>query len=529
MPNSNQPVFILKEGTERSHGRVAQSNNIAAAKAVAESVRSTLGPKGMDKMLVDEGGDVIITNDGATILREMDIDHPAAKMIIEVAKTQEQECYDGTTTAVILSGELLKKSEDLIEQNIHPTTICDAFRNAGLFIKDRLGVYVVESEGLIHVATTALTGKSAGSIKDFLGSICVSAVESIAKDGKVDLGEITVVKAVGGDASDSQLVNGVIIDKEKCHSGMPSTISNPLEFDTQDPAILLIDFPLEVKTTEMDANIQITDPTQITAFLEQEEGYIREQVKKIVQAGVNVVVCQKEIDDLAKHYLANHSVLALEKVKKSDMETLARTCDGRIITNLNDLTNTPYCLGKCETVYEEKVGELTMVFFDKPINTAVTLLLRGGTAPFVEEVERAFEDAIGVVAIAYEDKDILAGGGSVFAALSHELAEYALTVEGKESMAIRAFSDALEVVPRTLAENAGFDPVDEMMALRKAHGEGHLYHGVDVLNGGITDMTTLGVFEPKRVVEQAIKSAVETATMILRIDDVISSRKGGPQ
>ena len=519
MQNGQQPIYILREGTERTHGRVAQSNNIAAAKAVADAVRSTLGPKGMDKMLVDEGGDVVITNDGATILNEMDIDHPAAKMIIEVAKTQEQECYDGTTSAVILSGELLKKSEELITQNIHPTTICSAFRDGGQHIAAKLDGYVVPSTDLLlSIAKTALTGKSSASIKDHLGSICVDAVESLAKDGTVDLAQINVVKAVGGDAHDSELISGIIVDKERCHSAMPSLITSG--------KVLLIDFPLEVKTTEMDANIQITDPNQITAFLEQEEGYIRELVRQIVDSGANIIVCQKGIDDLAKHYLSKAKVFALEKVKRSDMESLSRATGASIINNLEDIEEV---LGSCQMLEEKKVGELPMSFFSTPNSSAVTLLLRGGTAPFVEEIERAFDDAVGVVSVAYEDGTVLTGGGSIYAALSRDLADYALTIGGRERMAMEAFSQALEVIPRTLAENGGLDPVDEMMALRKAHSEGKSHYGVNVYAGGVMDMGEAGVYEPKRVVAQALKSAVETATMILRIDDVISSKKAGPR
>jgi len=519
MPNGQQPIFILKEGTERSHGRVAQSNNIAAAKAVADAVRSTLGPKGMDKMLVDEGGDVIITNDGATILGEMDIDHPAAKMIIEVAKTQEQECYDGTTSAVVLSGELLKKSEELITQNIHPTIICSAFRDGGQFIAGKLEEYTQDSKDLLlNIATTSLTGKSSASIKEHLGNICVDAVEALSQDGAVDLTQINVVKAVGGDAHDSELISGIIVDKERAHSAMPASVSNG--------KVLLIDFPLEVKSTEMDANIQITDPNQITAFLEQEEGYIRELVRAIVDSGATIVVCQKGIDDLAKHYLSKAGVFALEKVKRSDMEALSRATGAGIINNLEDVED---ALGSCETLTEKKVGELPMSFFSTPNSSAVTLLLRGGTAPFVEEIERAFDDAVGVVAVAYEDGQVLTGGGSIYASLSRDLADHALTIGGRDRMALEAFSQALEVIPRTLAENGGLDPVDEMMALRKAHAEGNHHHGVNVFTGGVMHMGEAGVYEPKRVVAQALKSAVETATMILRIDDVISSRKAGPR
>ena len=332
------------------------------------------------------------------------------------------------------------------------------------------------------------------------------------------MAQINVVKAVGGDAHDSELISGIIVDKERCHSAMPSMITNG--------KVLLIDFPLEVKTTAMDANIQITDPNQITAFLEQEEGYIRELVRQITDSGSNIIICQKGIDDLAKHYLSKAKVFALEKVKRSDMESLSRATGASIINNLEDIEEV---LGSCQMLEEKKVGELPMSFFSTPNSSAVTLLLRGGTAPFVEEIERAFEDAVGVVSVAYEDGTVLSGGGSIYAALSRDLADYALTIGGRERMAMEAFSQALEVIPRTLAENGGLDPVDEMMALRKAHSEGKSHYGVNVYAGGVMDMGEAGVYEPKRVVAQALKSAVETATMILRIDDVISSKKAGPR
>jgi len=519
-PNANQPIFILKEGTERNHGRAAQSNNIAAAKAVAEAVRTTLGPKGMDKMLVDEGGDVIVTNDGATILREMDIDHPAAKMIIDVAKTQEQECYDGTTTAVILAGELLKQSEELISQNIHPTTICRAYRQAGNIVQEVIKAHALDSTKVLHqVAVTSLTGKSAGLMKGYLGDICVEVVHNLSKGGKVNLEHINVVKAVGGEAFDSELVQGVIIDKERCHGSMPDGHAAPGK-------VLLIDFPLQVKTTEMDANIQITDPNQITAFLEQEENYLRQLVDAIVAVEADVLVCQKEIDDLAKHYLAKAGIFALEKVKKSDMDSLARATGGAIITNLDDAADS---LGQFGDVQERKIGELPMTFFTTPSSLAVTLLLRGGTAAFVDEIERAFDDAVGVVAVAFEDGQVLTGGGSIYAALSREINDAAKMEAGRERMAMESFAQALEIIPRTLAENAGLDPVDEMMALRAAHNEASTSIGINVEEGGLADMLGLGVYEPVRVVSQALKSAIEAAIMILRIDDVISSRKAGPQ
>lgn len=516
-PGNGQPIFILREGTERNHGRAAQSGNIAAARAVAEAVRSTLGPKGMDKMLVDEAGDVIITNDGATILREMDIEHPAAKMIIEVSKTQEQECYDGTTTAVILSGELLKRSEELISQNIHPTTITDSFRRVGNELNTLVEELAVKSseEHLLDVARTSLTGKSASNVRDFLGSVCVEAVQRLAENGNINLDHIAVVKAVGGEATDSSLIDSVVLDKERAHPSMPESLNNP--------RICLLNTAMVVKTTEMDANIQITDPTQIEAFLEQEEQSIKDMALKVAEFA-NVVVCQREIDDLAKHYLAKLGVLAVEKVPKTDIETLSRATGASILSTLDDLTSEDEC-GKCDTVIEQYVGEIPMVFFDGPTNRAVTLLLRGGTVPFVEEVERAFDDAVGVVKVAYEDGQVLPGGGATFAALAHMLDELAAKHIGRERLAIEAFAEAMLIVPRTLVENAGLDPVDEMMTLRTAHASGEHIMGVNVEDGGLSNMSKMGVWEPKRVVSQAIKSAVETAIMILRIDDVISRAK----
>jgi len=520
-PNGQQPIFILREGTDRKHGRVAQSNNIAAARAVADAVRTTLGPKGMDKMLVDESGDVIITNDGATILREMNIDHPAAKMIIEVSKTQEQECFDGTTTAVVLSGELLKQAEELLGQGIHPTTICDIYRTVGSEAVNALSGFskATKDNTLLSVARTALTGKSSGDLKEHLASICVEAVRRLnAESGTINLDDIMVVKALGGEATDSSLIESIVLDKERAHPSMPKTILNA------NGAICVLSCPLTVQTTTMDANIQITDPTQIAAFLEQEEASLREMVEKIASSGATVVVCQKEIDDLAKHYLAKEQILAVEKVKKSDIEALSRVTGAAILGNLDDLDTA--ALGSCDNVVEQRVGELPMVFFDgyesKP---PVTLMLRGGTAPFIEEVERAFDDAVGVVKVAYEDGRVVPGGGSVFAALAQSILTGANDKIGRERMAAEAVADALLVIPRTLVENAGLDPVDEIMTLRSAHNEGKATWGVDVFAGGLVDMAESDVWEPLRVVSQAIKSAIETSIMILRIDDVISSKK----
>ncbi len=518
------PIFILKEGTSQTRGKTAQSNNIAAAKAVANSVRSTLGPKGMDKMLVDSMGDVVITNDGATILKEMDIEHPAAKMIIEVAKTQEQHCYDGTTTAVVLAGELLKRSEDLIEQNVHPTVICEGFRLAAekamnILSDHGIDVNSEQSKMLNEVAKTALTGKSAGAVREFLSDICVRAVICVGgeEDGEryVDLDDIKVQKKQGGSIRDSTLIDGILLDKERVHSGMPRSVNGA--------SIALINSAIEVKKTEVDAKIQITNPNQLASFLEEEEGYLKGLVEKIQSSGANVVVCQKGIDDLAQHYMAKVGIFAVRRAKKSDMEALSKATGASIITNIDDLNSEE--LGHASKVEEKKIGDSDMVFVTGCESAkSVSVLLRGGTEHVVDEIRRAFDDAVGVVSVAWEDGTVLTGGGSVLAALSRDLRNYAEGVGGREQMAIEAFAGALEVIPRTLAENAGLDPVNTIIDLRKAHAEGKSHYGVNVYEGGVKDMLSANVVEPQRVVEQAIQSATETATMILRIDDVISAK-----
>ena len=517
-------IFILKEGTNRTRGRGAQSNNIAAAKAVADAVRTTLGPKGMDKMLVDSMGDVVITNDGATILKEMDIVEPAAKMIIEVAKTQEQHCFDGTTTAVVLAGELLKRSEDLIDQNVHPTVICEGFRLASDKAIELLDGHAIDVDELtLHeVAKTALTGKSAGAVKAFLADISVDAVQAVAReeDGEVhvDLGDIKIEKKQGGSIRDSTLVDGIILDKERVHSGMPRSVSGA--------KIALINSAIEVKKTEVDAKIQITDPSMLAQFLDEEENYLRGLVEKIQAAGANVVVCQKGIDELAQHYMSKAGLFAVRRAKKSDMEALAKATSARIVTNIDDLGSDD--LGEAAKVEERKIGESDMVFVTGcPQAKSVSVLLRGGTEHVVDEIRRAFDDAIGVVSVAREDGAVLTGGGSVLASLSRDLRAYAEGIGGREQMAIEAFAGALEVIPRTLAENAGLDPVNTIIEVRKAHAEGKSTYGVNVYEGGVMDMLEANVLEPVRVVDQAIQSATETAVMILRIDDVISSRAGG--
>lgn len=473
-------------------------------------------------MLVDSMGDVVITNDGATILKEMDIEHPAAKMIIEVAKTQEQHCYDGTTSAVVIAGELLKRSEDLIDQNVHPTVICHGFRLAAeraVELLDSHSISVADEDTLAEVAKTALTGKSAEAVKSFLADICVKAVKSVGRedDGEraVSLDDIKVEKRQGGSIKASTLVDGIILDKERVHPGMPRAVT--------DAKIALVNSAIEVKKTEVDAKIQITDPSMLAKFLEEEENYLKGLVEKLQNSGANVLVCQKGIDDIAQHYLAKAGLFAVRRAKKSDMEALSKATGGRIVTNIDDLTKGD--LGNAAKVEERKIGDSDMVFITGcPEAKSVSVLLRGGTEHVVDELRRAFDDAIGVISVAWEDGSVLTGGGSVLAALSRDLRIYAEGIGGREQMAIEAFAGALEVIPRTLAENAGLDPVNTIIELRKAHAEGKATFGVNVFEGGVMDMQVAQVVEPTRVVEQAIQSATETAVMILRIDDVISSK-----
>ena len=522
---TGQPILILPEGTQRYVGKDAQRVNILAARIVAETVRTTLGPKGMDKMLVDSLGDIVITNDGATILDEMDIQHPAAKMMVEVAKTQDKEAGDGTTTAVVIAGELLRRAEELLNQNIHPSIIVKGYNLAAEKAQEILeniakDVSQMDEEVLMKAATTAITGKAAEEEREYLARLAVEAVklvgEKVGEKYQVDIDNIKLEKKEGGSARDTQLIRGVVIDKERVHPGMPRKI--------EDAKIALINEALEVKETETDAEIRITSPDQLQAFLEQEERMIREMVDKIVATGANVVFCQKGIDDLAQHYLAKAGILAVRRVKKSDMEKLAKATGAKIVTNVRDLTSED--LGHAELVEERKVAGENMVFVEGCKNPkAVTILIRGGTEHVVDEVERALEDAIKVVKDIVEDGKIVAGGGASEIELAIKLDEYAKKVGGKEQLAIESFADALKVIPKTLAENAGLDPVDVLVKVTAAHKEKGPTVGIDVFAGEPADMMERGVIEPLRVKRQAIKSASEAAVMILRIDDVIAASK----
>jgi thermosome len=521
------PILVLKEGTTREHGKDAKRNNINAAKAIADAVRSTLGPRGMDKMLVDSMGDVVISNDGVTILKEIDVEHPAAKMIIEAAKTQDEECRDGTTTAVVLAGEFLKRSEELIEQNVHPTIITGGFRMAMDYAVSFLNkladpVKPADDKTLREIAITAMTGKSAEAIKDHLADISVKAVKTIMeKEGNqisVDLDNIKIEKKHGGAIQDTDLIEGIIIDKERVHSGMPKTMKNP--------KIALLNAALEVKKTEVDAKIQITSPTQLQDFLNEEEKMLKNMVDKIVKAGANVVICQKGIDDLPQHYLAKAGIYAIRRAKKSDMEKIAKATNARIVTNIQDLTSKD--LGKAGLVDERKIANDQMTYITGCKEAkAISILIRGGTDHVVDEIERNLNDSLGVVGVALEDGKVLIGGGATPMELTQNLREFATTVGGREQLAIEAFATAIEIIPRTLAENAGLDPINTLIDLRKAHKSGKKYMGLNVWEGSVTDMKKLKIIEPMRVMKQAIQGATETAIMILRIDDVIASRSGG--
>lgn len=517
-----QPIIILREGTTRNRGEEAQNSNIAAAKAVAAAVRSTLGPKGMDKMLIDSMGDVTITNDGVTILKEMDIEHPAAKMMVEIAKTQDDEVGDGTTTAVIIGGELLKNAEGLLAQKVHPTIIAEGYRMASvkaLLILESFAITVKpnDTEILKKIAQTALTGKNAEVSKEQLCEILVKAITFIADpDGKVDIGHINVEKKVGGAVDDTNLIEGMVIDKERAHPNMPKSVKNA--------KILLLNAALEFKKTEVNAKINISSPGQAQAFLDGEEQMVHTMVEKVVKSGANVLFCQKGIDDVAQHYLAKAGILATRRVKKSDIENLARATGATIVNSIDAITAKD--LGSAGLVEERKVSGDEMIYVSECKNPkAVSIVVRGGTQHVVDELERAIHDALMVISVVVEGKKIVAGGGAPETELSLQLRKYASQEGGRVQLAIEAFAAALEIIPRTLAENAGLDAIDMLVAIRAAHEGGKKNFGLDVFEGKPVDMLKAGVIEPLRVKTQAISSASEAAVMILRIDDVIASSK----
>lgn len=524
-----QPIFILPEGYQRIMGKDAQRNNILAAKQVAETVRTTLGPKGMDKMIVDSLGDITVTNDGVTILKEMNIEHPSAKMIVEVAKTQEDQVGDGTTTAVVLAGELLKNAESLLDKDIHPTVIARGYRLAAeksQSILNKMAEDITEKdEGLLaKIAMTAMTGKGAEAAKEKLAKLAVMAVKQIMEKENnkisIKMDDIKIEKKVGGGTEDSELIYGILLDKERAHSGMPSFIRNA--------KIALIDSALEIKSSETDAKIQITDPTQMQAFVDQEEKILKDMADRVIKSGANVAFCQKGIDDIAQHYLAKAGIYAARRVKKSDMDKLARATGAKLVTNLKELSKED--LGTAGIVEEQTIGDEEMTYVKECKNAkAVTILVRGGTEHVVAEVERAMKDAVGDLIASLKSGKIVAGAGAPEIELARELRIYANSLSGREQLAVFAFADSVEVIPRTLAENAGLDPIDMLTELKAQHDKKLKWAGLDVSRGKVVDAWKAGVLEPLKIKTQAVKSASEVAELILRIDDVIAGSSSEPK
>jgi thermosome len=528
---SGQPVLILKEGTTRSRGKEAQRNNIMAARVIGEVLKTTLGPRGMDKMLIDSLGDITITNDGAAILKEIDVEHPAAKMMVEIAKTQDDMVGDGTTTAVILASELLKKAEELLDQNIHPIILVSGYRKASqkaieVINKIAVPLDVNDRKTLLKVALTSMSSKSLGSAKEHLAEISIDAVKQIAEQRGdktlADIDNIQLIKKTGKSLLETELIRGIIIDKEVVNPGMPKKKENA--------KILLLDSALEIEKTEMSAEIRIKDPSQMKAFLDQENDMMQNMVTKVKASGADIVFCQKGIDDMVQHFLSKAGIMAARRVKESDMEKLARATGGRIISQLDDLKVAD--LGMAGLVEERKIGDDKMIFVEKCKDPhSVAILIRAGLERMVDEAERAMVDSLSVVSDVMENNKIVAGGGAVEIEVAKELRKYATKVGGREQLAVEAFADAIEVIPRALAENGGLEPIDILVALRSRHdtAEGKNI-GINVFTGKLQDSIEEGVIEPLVVKEQAIKSAAESAAMILRIDDVITAKspKGGP-
>ncbi len=521
------PILIMREGTERTRGRDAMQNNIAAAIVIAEAVRTSLGPMGMDKMLVDQFGDVVITNDGATILKEIDVQHPAAKMMVEVAKTQDSEVGDGTTTSVILAGELLKRAKKLLEQKIHPTVITEGFRKAAdkaIEILDSISIKsgIEDEQGLKNAAMTCMSSKIVSESKEKLAQICMNAIKAIAEnkdDGTwvADIDKVQIQKKEGESIDDTGLIKGIILDKEVVSPGMPKSVS--------DAKILLLQSAIEIEKTEFDTKLQITSPEQIQQFLDEEERMLRTMVEKIQNSGANVVICQKGIDDMAQHFLSKAGIMVVRRVKKSDIEKLSKATGGAIFTNLDDITADK--LGWAGLVEERKIMNDSWIFIEGCKDPkSVVILIRGGSELVVDEVERAIHDALCVIRDVVEDQKLVGGGGAPEVETAIQLRKFASTLGGREQLAVEIFADSLDIIPKTLAENAGLDQIDTLMKLRAAHQQGHIFAGHDLDTGDvINDMAKIGVVEPTVVKVQAIKSSTEATSMILRIDDVIASAK----
>jgi len=533
-PSSNgQPMIILKEGTERSRGSDARNANIEAARVVAEAVKSSLGPKGMDKMLVDSFGDVTITNDGATMLKEMDIQHPAAKMMVEVSKTQDDEVGDGTTSVVVLTGELLGKAVELMGKKVHPTVIVDGYRDAqeqALRILEEMSIKVdpTDRDALKKVAVTSMASKLIAGYSGYLADLAIDAILQVADevDGgyDVDLDMVKMEKKAGGAITDTRVIRGLIINKEVVHSDMPKLV--------RDARIGLLNAAMEIEKTDFSAKINIENPDEMQAYLDQEEQMLRNMVKKVKEAGVNVLLCQKGIDDMVQHFLAREGVLAATRVKKSDIEALAKATGGKVVSSVDDLRKED--VGYASTVEERKIGDDKMTFVEGCRNPkAVCILIRGGTERIVDEAERSLHDALCVVRDVVREPKILAGGGAPEVEVARRLRRYSEGLSGRERLAVSAFAEALDVIPLTLAENSGMTPIDALSEMQSRHEKSEIWVGVSSLDGKVSDMAELNVYEPLQVKVQAVKSATEASTMLLKIDDVIAASKmkppaGGP-
>ncbi|KXA93738.1 thermosome subunit [candidate division MSBL1 archaeon SCGC-AAA259E19] len=527
MPNGqgNQPVIVIPEDTERRKGKDAQGSNIRAAKVIGDAVRSTLGPRGMDKMLVSGIGDVVITNDGVTILKEMDVEHPGAEMLIEVAETQEDEVGDGTTTAVVFAAELLDEASDLLDKDIHPTIVVSGYSMAAAkaqeFLEDMAeNIDIDDEEKLKQIAKTSITGKKAESNIDILSDLAVKAVKQVTEETpggyRARIGNIDVETKEGGSVDDSSMVDGRVVDKDRVHPGMPKRV--------EDAKIALINTAMEIQETEADSEISVSSPEELQKFMDHEEEELREMVDNIKKAGANVVFCQKGIDDVAQHFMAQEGILAVRRAKSSDMEKLARATGGTVVTNTDDLSSND--LGKAGLVGERKVSGDEMIFVEECDNPkAVSILARGGTEHIVDEAERSFEDAINVVSEAIESGKIVLGGGASELELAMKISEFADSVGGKEALAVRSFANAVESLTRALAENAGMDPIDTIVDLRSKHEENGKSFGLDVYDSEVKDMTSEGVIEPLTIKTQAVSSGTEAANMIIRVDDVIATEQ----
>ncbi|MGB9726795.1 MAG: thermosome subunit beta [Nitrososphaeria archaeon] len=523
--STGQPVLILKEGTAQTRGKEAQRNNILAAKLVGEIVRTSLGPRGMDKMLVDSLGDVTVTNDGATILKEIDVQHPAAKAMVEISKATDNEVGDGTTSAVVLASALLEKAEELLDKDVHPTVIVDGYKKAAEKAKEILSSIAIkvdpkDREWLNKIAKTSMATKLVSSEGKYLATLVVDALLLVAEEQngklKVDIDDVKVEKKPGGSITDSKLIQGIVLDKEVVHSGMPKRVTNA--------KIALLNCPLEIEKTEFDAKININNPEQIKMFLDEENRMLREMVEKIASTGANVVICQKGIDDIAQHYLAKAGILAVRRAKESDMTKLAKATGGRVVTSLEELSSSD--LGYAELVEERRVEEDKWVFVEGCKNPkAVTIFLRGGTQRIVDECERSVHDALCVVRDVMHKPYIVVGAGAPEAEVASRLFDWAQTLSGREQLAVQKFAEAVESIPLALAENAGMDPIDTLVELRARHSKGEKTAGVNAVEGKIEDATKFEVYEPLAVKEQVLAAATEAATMILRIDDIIAASR----